>query len=327
MKVNSLRAVPVEMNWHSEMPVFASPDFLKSVGDEYGWVGGLDQSEKLRCILPYTVVRKPGLRLVRFRVETIPVGGDLSIDDERAFLTSSLTYFRSIGTDMIIPAANTALFRTYPERAIAAEYGTFVKDLRQPEESVFGEIHADFRKKIRAAVRGGVEIRAGHEYLDRAHEIIAETLSRSGAKIVKKADDFKKGLSGLGSHLKVFVAEHQGVIQACLITAFSQYSAYTLYGGTIAQPFKGAMHLLHWDAMRQLKELGAERFNFTGVRVNPKPGSKQEGISLFKSRFGGPLVQGHMWKYSFHPMKSLIYSVGVRLMIGGDVVDQERAHS
>lgn len=324
MKMNNLRAMPVEINWRPEMPIFASQDFLKSLCEEYGWVGGLDDSDRLRCILPYTVIRKPGFRFVRFRVETIPLDCDLTLDEERLFLDNTLTYFRSAQADMIIPAANTALFRTYPEGAIAADYGTFIKDLRQPEAALFNEIHADYRKRIRHAMRNGVEIKSGSHYLDLAYDMVTDTLKRSGGKVAKKYEEFKRTLLSLGQNLRIFVAEHQGTVQACLVTAFSKYSAYTLYGGTISEPAKGAMHLLHWEAIRQLRELGAERFNFTGVRIKPAAGSKQAGIKNFKMRFGGALVQGHMWKYSFHPIKSLLYSVGVRLMIGGDVVDQER---
>ena len=83
------------------------------------------------------------------------------------------------------------------------------------------------------------------------------------------------------------------------------------------------MHLLIWEAMRQFQQLGVKRFNFTGVRVKPRPGSKQEGIFNFKMRFGGALAEGCMWKYSFSPLKSLAYSWGVRALMGGDVVDQE----
>ena len=76
-----LTVTPTEINWHSGLPVFASEPFLKSVSDEYGWLGGHDSSGQLRCVLPYTVIRKPGFHIIRFRTETIPLA-DLAVEEE-----------------------------------------------------------------------------------------------------------------------------------------------------------------------------------------------------------------------------------------------------
>jgi lipid II:glycine glycyltransferase (peptidoglycan interpeptide bridge formation enzyme) len=84
------------------------------------------------------------------------------------------------------------------------------------------------------------------------------------------------------------------------------------------------MNLLNWEAIRQFRDLGVNRLDFVGVRINPEKGSKQEGIMIFKQRFGGKLFQGYIWKYSFRPLKFAIYSLAVRLLRGGDIVDHER---
>jgi lipid II:glycine glycyltransferase (peptidoglycan interpeptide bridge formation enzyme) len=321
--MKSLRAAPVEINWHSGLPIYASQAFLKAVGDEYGWIGGTDDSGQLHCVLPYSVIRKPGLRIVRFRVETIPLGGELEVGDEKTFLKSTLEYFRSAGFDMIIPATNNTIFRTYPDGADAAPYGTFIKDLDQPEDVLWSEISEAYRKDIRKAKKSGVQIKGGMEYLKTSYTLTADTLKRSNQKF-KSFADFRNMILGLGENVRILVAEHEDVVQACLVVPFSEHSAYTLYGGTVSQPLKGAMHLLHWEAIRQSRGMGVKRFNFTGVRINPERGSKQEGIMTFKMRFGGRLIQGYMWKYSFHPLKFAAYSAAVRLLRGGDIVDQER---
>src|SRR5262249_29535885 len=117
---------PIEVRWDPNKPIFAKPEFLQAVGDEYGWLGGFDDSDTLRCILPYTVVRKAGLRLVRFRVETMSIGPSLDVAEEQLFLNGVVRFLRAKGTDAIIPASNNALFRTYPTGAKAAPYGTYV---------------------------------------------------------------------------------------------------------------------------------------------------------------------------------------------------------
>ena len=318
-----MKAKRIEINWHPGLSLFASEAFLKLVGDEYGWIGGIDESGELRCILPYTIIRKAIFRMVRFRVETIPVGEAIDVVEEKLFLKSVIEYFRSIGADMIIPATTNTIFRTYPECAIAAPYSTYIVDLNQPEETLWSNLSATYRKKIRNSLKNGVEIRSGVEYLNTSYELIRDTLKQSRLGFMS-FDEFKRLVLGLGENVKIFTAYYQGSVQGCTIFPVSDYSAYSLYGGKIPESETGAMNLLNWEAMRQFRDLGVKRFDFVGVRVNPKKGSKQEGIMTFKQRFGGNLVQGYMWKYSLRPVKFAAYSLAVRLFRGGDIVDQER---
>jgi hypothetical protein len=320
--VKVLKAMSVQIDWNTSLPIYASGAFLKSVGDEYGWIGGVDDESQLYCILPYTVTRKPGFRMVRFRTETVSLAGELDLAEERGFLNSVLEHFRSARADMIIPSGNTALFRTCPHGALTAPYGTFIKDLNQPEEALWGEVRKTYRHNIRKARDAGVEIKCGLQYLDTSFHLIETTLKRSGSNF-RTLEQFKRRILGLGEYVKVFVAEHQGTIQGCMVSPFSEHTAYNCYAGSIAEPVLGAMHLLHWEAIRQFRAMGVKRFDFQGVRINPEKGSKQEGIKNYKQGFGGRLVQGYMWKYSFRPLKWLAYSLGVRLLQGGDIVDQE----
>jgi lipid II:glycine glycyltransferase (peptidoglycan interpeptide bridge formation enzyme) len=161
------------------------------------------------------------------------------------------------------------------------------------------------------------------EYLDTAYDLVADTLKRSGQP-VKKHDEFKRSILALGEQVRILVAEREGVCQGCMVAPFSQHSAYTWYCGSRPEPVIGAMHLLHWEAMRRFRQMGVKCLNFQGVRIDPDKGSKQEGILNFKSRFGGILVQGYVWKYSFSPMKFAAYDVAIRLFKGGDIVDVER---
>ena len=313
-----LRAVPVDINWQSDMPIYASEAFLRTVSDEYGWVGGVDEAGQLRCVLPYTVVRKPGLCMIRFRLETTPLQQELSEAEEQGFLSSVIEHFRSTGADMIIPSGNSALFRTCPPGALAAPYGTYINDLTQSEQVLMGGIRKTYRNNIRRAMQAKVEIKCGLEYHDVAYELVTDTLKRSGMNF-KSYEAFKYTVSSLGDNLKIFVAEHEGVVQGCMVAPFSLNTAYNWYSGSRAEPVLGAMHLLHWEGMRHFRAMGVKRFNFQGVRIEPEKGSKQEGIMNYKKGFGGQLVQGCMWKYSLHRLKFAAYSVAIRFLAGNDM--------
>ncbi len=318
-----IQAKKIDINWSPDLSIYASEPFLKAVGNEYGWLGGFDESGKLRCILPYTIVKKAVFRMVRFRVETLQVEGELTLEEEKSFLNSAIDYFRSIGADMIIPATTNTIFRTYPDGAIAAPYGTFIINLTQSEETLLCKFNSTHRRKVRQAIKQNVEIKSGIEYLQTSYDLVRDTFKRSQMGFMNY-DEFQRYVESLGEYIKIMVAEYHGVIQGCIVVPFSMHTAYYVYGGSIPKPHTGATNLLHWEAIRQLRNLGIKRYDFVGVRINPQEGTRQEGLFQYKQRFGGQLVQGYMWKYSIRPLKYAVYAMAVRYLRGGDIVDAER---
>ena len=260
--------------------------------------------------------------MVRFRVETIPLEEKFDIEEEKAFLNSAVECFRSIGADMIIPATTNTIFRTYPDGAVAAPYGTYIIDLTQPEEALWDNLHSKHRNVIRNAIKKGVQVLSGMEHVDTAYRLVRDTFKRSALPFMGY-DVFMRMVRGLGQNVKVFVADYQGVMQGCAIIPFSNHSAYYVYGGSAPEPLTGAMNLLQWEAIRYFHGLGVKQYDFCGVRINPEKGSKQAGLMMFKERFGPQLIQGYMWKCSLNQIKSAVYSLAVRLLRGGDIVDAE----
>ncbi len=313
----------IDINWNPELPIFASKNFLEAVSDQYGWLGGFDEQGNLKCILPFTIINKFFFKLARFRVETIPKGTELTLDEEKEFLNKVASLFRTMKVDTIIPATTNTIFRTYPDGAIVAPYGTFKIDLRRAEEEIWKEMSESHRRKVRQAEKNRVAIISGLEYMEPAYNLIKETFKRSRLGFMD-INEFRKYIKGLGDWVKIFIAEYENSIQACVVIAFSQHSAYYVYGGSIANPITGATNLLHWEAIRYFRNLGVRFYDFVGVRISPEKGSKQEGLYQYKERFGGKLYQGYMWKYYLNPIRSLGYQLGVKILRKGDIVDAEK---
>ena len=317
-----MTAIPVAIEWHPGMSIYASEPFLRAVGDQYGWIGGIDDSGTLRCVLPYTVVRKMVLHMVRFRVQTIPLRGELDVVDEKQFLNSAVEYLRSTGADIIIPASTNTIFQAYPDGAMAAPYGTYIIDLGQPEEALWANLSSSHRRKVRLAMKSGVKIIMGLDHVQMSYRLIRDTFRRSALPFMNY-DRFERLVFSLGENVKVFIAEHYGAVQGCAVIPFSSHSAYYVYGGSIPEPVTGATNLLHWEAIRLFRDLRVKRYDLVGVRINPEKASKQEGLMIFKERFGGQLVQGYIWKYAFRPLKYFLYRVATQVRTGGDIVDNE----
>ena len=318
-----MQVSPIEISWHPGLSIFASENFLKAVSDEYGWLGGFDDSGILRCFLPYTIIKKFLFKLVRFRVETIPACNDFTVEQEKLFLNLVVKYLKSIRADVIIPATTNTIFRTYPDGAIAAPYGTYKIDLTQPEEKIMEAMSTSHRRKIRLALKSGVQIKRGLEYGEVAYQLIRDTFKRSRLGFMSH-ESFKKYLGGLGENVEIFICELEGKIQSSIVIPFSKHTAYYVYGGSIPDPATGATNLLHWEAIRHFKSLGVGLYDFVGVRISPKRGSKQEGLSQYKERFGGKLHVGYIWKYNLSRLKHLGYSLTIKVLRGGDIVDNEK---
>jgi Acetyltransferase (GNAT) domain len=318
-----MRAVEIPARWHEGLSVFACPKFLSAVGDQHGWLGGLDDNDDLRCILPYTVVRRGPLRMVRFRVETLPQGQDLSLAEEKAFLHSVVDFCRTIGADMVIPATTNTVFRTYPDGADAAPYGSYTVDLTRPEPALWGKIHTTYRQNINTARSAGVVVSDGADALDSVHAMVKNTFKRSDLPFMS-LPDLERYVGGLGDNAKVLLATVGGRLESCGVFAVSKFSAYAVYVGTADQPVQGSNKLLYWEAMRQFKQAQVQCLDFVGTRIQPAKGSKHDGLSSFKRRLGATLKQGYMWKYPLSPLKYRIYCAAARLRSGGDIVDAER---
>jgi lipid II:glycine glycyltransferase (peptidoglycan interpeptide bridge formation enzyme) len=322
--------IPIE--WNSSISIYASELFLSNVSDEYGWLGGIDKSGKILCVLPYSVIQKAVLRMIRFPVQTFFPEGDIGAEEEKTFLNSAVNYFLSTGADVIIPATFNTVFRTYPEGALVAPYGSYILDLLQSEESLWNNLHSKHRNVIRSATKKGVVILEGPEHIETAFRLVQDSFKRSAKGTTGRLrigfrldyDSFKRQVQNFGENVLVLVAEHEGIAQGCAVIPFSKHSAYYMHGGSLPTPVTGAMNLLQWEAIRLFHQLGVRQYDFFGARIDPERGSKVEGIMKFKERFGGQFIQGYMWKFPLRAFKYQLYSFAALVRNGGDVVDQEK---
>jgi hypothetical protein len=317
-----LLAKPIAIDWDPSLPVFAKESFLKSVGEEYGWLGGVAPREELRCLLPYVIIKKFGVKMARFRTETIPIPPVLDIAEEKAFLTSAMDHFRERGIGLILPASNNAIFLTYPDGAEAVPYGTYWIDLTLSEGSLWKNIDRVYRQNIKSATQSGVVIHDGRRCLREGYALIRRTFRRSRLPFMTLGD-FERFVDGLGRHGVLSAASFQGTLQSFVVFGFSDFAAYAIYAGNADRQQKGSNKLLYWEAMRTFKTAGIGRFDFYGARINPEKGSKQEALASFKRHFGAELKVGYMWRYTLRPVSGLFYRLGMRLMRHGDVIQDE----
>jgi hypothetical protein len=330
----SIQVENIDINWNEKMPVFASPEYLKSLSEDFGWLGGF-LGDNAEFVLPYVVRRKKAFRYVQFVTEVLVLNDKadkvFELDDrwplvyKGEFLNCVVDYMRDKGYDFIIQPATNAIFDICPDNCISTPFGTYVIDLDIEADELWSNVSSKHRNRIRKAQKEGVRIERGVQYTDIAYDLMKNTMLRSN-KTFQSHAKFKRLADSLGDNLEIFVALLDGQLQGCAAIPYSNYSAYCLYAGSIENLTNGAMNLLHWEAMQYFKSLGVKRYDFVGARISPKPGSRLEGIQAFKKKFGAEMKTGFLWKMPINQKKYNLFNLLLYVKDKGhcDIIDEER---
>ena len=261
-----------------------------------------------------------------FYTATICLDENLTIDQEKDFLNSVVEFFKAEKKiDFICSPPVNAVFNVYPSEAVSAAFGTYLIDLSLSEEILWDKLHSKHRNVIRKAMKDQVNIKRGKEYLDLAYKLIKETQLRSD-KGFSSIEKFKELINSLENNVEIFVSFYKDKPQGCAVFLYSDYAVYYRHGGSIERPFTGSLNLLHWEAIKYFKAKGVLRYDFLGARIKPDKGSKLEGIQRFKSRFGGELRQGYLWKLVVRKWKYRLFQFIFAIKNGTfeeDIIDQE----
>ena len=301
-----------------KIPVIASREFMPSDANKVGYLCEGNQ------ILPFYTKRKGIIEYMRFI--TGVVGSD-SIESEKKFLDTAIEYIRDQRlADFIVAPHTSAVFAAYPEGAVHCRFGSYVIDLSKSEEELWSAVHSKHRNVIRKAEKDGVIVSCDKEYSEACKNLVNETAARQH---IPGISDSAFMFMNANPNVDFWVAIQNNEVVGASVLLWSKYGCYYIYGGSSVKSHAGAMNLLHWQAILSMKARGVRLYDFVGARVNPAPGSKQEGIQRFKSRFGGELKVGYMWRYSFSPLKSFLYKIYLKYLgirkgsYTKDIIDQE----
>lgn len=305
------------------LPIIATSGYFISNGAiDYGYI------VESNLVLPFYIKKN-----LIFRILLFPTGilGNNSKEDQQFFLDKLIVFVRNnFKVDFILMQHTTSLFNAFPKESIACRFGSYILDLSATEEELFSGLHSKHRNVIKKAIKDGIVITKDARNIEDCIHLIQETLVRQG--VVFQSSDFFNQLSqNLGENVDFWIAENDSKIQGAAIIVWNKgANAYYLYGGSAIEPHTGAMNLLHWEVIKTMKLRGVLFYDFVGARLNPKEGSKYEGIQRFKSRFGGDLKEGYLWKISinkakynlyFNALKIKCYLKGIKY--SGDIIDQE----
>jgi len=306
-----------------EISVFAYEEFVKTQGKKYGWF------YNDIFVLPVAFYESKRLFL-RLKVAffTAPLTGVKIVteEEERFFLREVIALLKKMKTTYIRQPLASALFLSYPDKAVECFFGTYKIDLLKEEKEIFSEIHSKHRNVIRKAEKEGVVIHKGEEYIEEAYGLLEQTYQRQNRSAIKK-EIFLKEVNNLKNNSEIYISYYNGVPQTSALLVHSKYSSYYLHGGMCSKPQLGANNLLHWTAIRDMKGKGVLFYDFMGARVTVDKDSKLYGVQNFKKRFCKEMTKGYLWKYIIDKKKYYLINLFLLLKNGKipeDSIDQER---
>lgn len=302
-------------NFEDKLPVFATKEFLETKSANFGWF--VNDS----FILPFYIDKRFIFSKLVFTHQSIKLDEN---GNEKKFLNEVVKKAKYLNIDYIAQPLANVLFKDIPDNSKYIKWGSYIVDLSKSEEEILKNMHSKHRNVIRKAQKDGVIIKETKD-TEVIFNNIKETMLRQNRPYPSKEE-----LEKLKPFSKFYIAIKDDKVQGCAVLPYNKYGSVYLYGGSIEKPYTGSLNLLHYKAMCDLKKEGVMKYDFMGARLNVEKNSKLEGIQRFKSRFGGELHKGYLWKYEFKPIKvKLIYALQtLKAKLNnrkylGDAIDQE----
>ena len=175
---------------------------------------------------------------MRFRIETVTISSDLSMEEEKLFLNNVIESFKLNGADVIIPSFNNTIFSTFQNGAYPAPYGSYIINLTQSDVNLWHNINKSCRQNINIAKTKSVRIIECSEESSLVYSIIKDIFRRSKIRSMDFLSS-KCFVCGFGEYCKILIAEYKGNVRSTFVFSFSKYCAYVVYTGNIVNQQTG----------------------------------------------------------------------------------------
>lgn len=176
---------------------------------------------------------------------------------------------------------------------LAAEH-TVMISLAKSEEELLADMRRQTRYEVRRADKLGLKVQKDNSeaIFKEFHKIQAETAKRQNfvppSLEVLLAE--KKAFGDDIAIYKALTSEDQPVAYGLIIKSGTEADYYEAASTELNRKLPGAYALL-WQAMKDLKNEGYERFNLWGIAPAGQPNHRYAGVTTFKTGFGGEVLE------------------------------------
>lgn len=175
---------------------------------------------------------------------------------------------------------------------LAAEH-TVIIDLTKTEEELLANMRRQTRYDVRRGEKLGIVVEkstAGETFLE-FHHVQDETAKRQHF-IPPNFPTLLAEHEAFGENATIYIAKHEGkpVAYGLIIVNGREADYYEAASTELNRKLPGA-HVLLWQAIKDLKSQGLERFNLWGIAPPNQPHHRYAGVTTFKTGFGGEIVE------------------------------------
>ena len=176
---------------------------------------------------------------------------------------------------------------------LAAEH-TVMIDLSLSEDELLAGMRRQTRYEVRRAIKQGIIVTRDNseETFREFHQVQVKTARRQGF-VPPNLRTLLAEREAFGENIQIYVArtaEGELIAYGMIIKDGREGDYYEAASTDLNRKIPGAYALL-WQAMRDLKAEGYERFNLWGIAPAGQPEHRYAGVTTFKTGFGGSVVE------------------------------------
>lgn len=176
---------------------------------------------------------------------------------------------------------------------LAAEH-TVMINLGKSKEDLLADMRRQTRYEVRRADKLGIRVENGNseEIFKEFHKIQVETAKRQNfvPPNLKTLLAEKEAFADNATIYTAVTAEGEKIAYGLVIHEGKEGDYYEAASTPLNRKLPGAYALL-WQAMRDLKNQGYERFNLWGIAPADQPNHRYAGVTTFKTGFGGEIIE------------------------------------
>lgn len=181
---------------------------------------------------------------------------------------------------------------------------TVMLDLTQDEADLLKNMRRQTRYEVRRADKLGLTVSSGNDQklFKEFHVVQAETAARQNF-VPPDLETLLAERKAFGEQAQIYVArtpEGEAIAYGLIFGVGEEAEYFEAASTELNYKLPGAYALL-WQAIRDLKQQGYQRFNLWGIAPQGQKNHRYAGVTTFKTGFGGETVE-------FMPAQDLVIS-------------------
>lgn len=175
---------------------------------------------------------------------------------------------------------------------LAAEH-TVMLDLTAPEETLLANMRRQTRYEVRRAEKQGIAVaKSNSEATFREFHNVQLATARRQNFIPPDLKTLLAERTAFGDNAVIYKAtvNSEPIAYGLILTDGIEAAYYEAASTDLNRKLPGAYALI-WQAMRDLKKQGIERFNLWGIAPPNQPHHRYAGVTTFKTGFGGEVIE------------------------------------